>query len=142
MSSFDQAKDQYAQKALGAFREVSDALVASQKLAILEDQQNREVAALTESVAIANRRYLGGLASYYEVLEAQQLPYPAELGKSLNRSPESAAYSRWLCWRVCSTPKAENHALDRSTAVGRQRNDVYRLRTDSQSRPFRSVSGT
>jgi hypothetical protein len=25
----------------------------------------------TESVAIARRRYLGGLASYYEVLEAQ-----------------------------------------------------------------------
>ena len=61
---------------------MSDALVASQKLAALEDPQNRELAALTESVAIANRRYLGGLASYYEVLEAQQLLYPAELALS------------------------------------------------------------
>ncbi len=82
ISAYEQAKDQYAQRALGAFREVSDALVASQELADLEKQQDREVAALTESVAIANRRYLGGLASYYEVLEAQQLLYPAELALS------------------------------------------------------------
>jgi multidrug efflux system outer membrane protein len=27
---------------------------------------------------VANRRYLGGLASYYEVLEAQQLLFPAQ----------------------------------------------------------------
>jgi multidrug efflux system outer membrane protein len=40
------------------------------------------VTSLTESVAIANRRYLGGLASYYEVLEAQQLLYPAEFSLS------------------------------------------------------------
>jgi multidrug efflux system outer membrane protein len=79
---FDQAKYQYAQSALRAFREVSDALIASQKLSIVEEQQKREVAALADSVAIARRRYLGGLASYYEVLEAQQLLYPAEISLS------------------------------------------------------------
>ena len=79
---FDHARFQYSQSALKAFREVSDALVASQKLSALEEQQKREVTALTESVAIANRRYLGGLASYYEVLEAQQLLYPAEFSLS------------------------------------------------------------
>ena len=79
---FEQAKFQYSQSALRAFEEVSDALIASQKLAALEDQQKREVTALTESVAIANRRYMGGLASYYEVLEAQQLLYPAEFSLS------------------------------------------------------------
>jgi multidrug efflux system outer membrane protein len=67
---------------LRAFQEVSDALIASQKLGALEEQQKREVTSLTESVAIANRRYLGGLASYYEVLEAQQLLYPAEFSLS------------------------------------------------------------
>lgn len=76
---FEQSKFQFAAGALRAFQEVSDALVASQKLTITEEQQKREVAALTESVTIANKRYLGGLASYYEVLEAQQLLYPAEL---------------------------------------------------------------
>jgi outer membrane protein, multidrug efflux system len=79
---FDQAKYQYAQSALRAFREVSDALIASQKLSDVEIQQRREVAALADSVAIARRRYLGGLASYYEVLEAQQLLYPAEISLS------------------------------------------------------------
>jgi multidrug efflux system outer membrane protein len=79
---FDQAKFQYSQSALRAFQEVSDALIASQKLSALEEQQKREVTALTESVAIANRRYMGGLASYYEVLEAQQLLYPAEFSLS------------------------------------------------------------
>lgn len=79
---FDQAKYQYSQSALRAFREVSDALIASQKLSAIEEQQKREVAALADSVSIARRRYLGGLASYYEVLEAQQLLYPAEISLS------------------------------------------------------------
>jgi multidrug efflux system outer membrane protein len=79
---FDQAKYQYSQSALRAFREVSDSLIASQKLSAVEEQQKREVAALTDSVSIARRRYLGGLASYYEVLEAQQLLYPAEISLS------------------------------------------------------------
>jgi multidrug efflux system outer membrane protein len=79
---FDQAKFQYSQSALKAFQEVSDALIASQKLSAVEEQQKREVTALTESVTIANKRYLGGLASYYEVLEAQQLLYPAEFSLS------------------------------------------------------------
>jgi multidrug efflux system outer membrane protein len=79
---FEQAKNQYSQSALRAFREVSDALIASQKLSAVEEQQKREVAALADSVSIARRRYLGGLASYYEVLEAQQLLYPAEIDLS------------------------------------------------------------
>jgi len=79
---FDQAKYQYSQSALRAFREVSDALIASEKLSLVEAQLKREVAAMTDSVTIARRRYLGGLASYYEVLEAQQLLYPAEISLS------------------------------------------------------------
>ena len=79
---FDQAKSQYSQSALRAFREVSDTLIASQKLSAIEEQQKREVAALADSVSIARRRYLGGLASYYEVLEAQQLLYPAQINLS------------------------------------------------------------
>jgi multidrug efflux system outer membrane protein len=78
----DQTKFQYSQSALKAFQEVSDALIASQKLSAIEVQQKREVTALTESVAIAHKRYLGGFASYYEVLEAQQLLYPAEFSLS------------------------------------------------------------
>ena len=79
---FDQATFQYSQSALRAFQEVSDALTASQKLSDIEEQEKVQVRALTESVAIANRRYRGGLASYYEVLEAQELLYPAEFSLS------------------------------------------------------------
>ena len=81
-AAFDQATSQYSKSALVAFQEVSDALIASQKLSALEEKQKQEVAALMESEAIANRRYMGGLANYYEVLEAQQLLYPAEFSLS------------------------------------------------------------
>ena len=84
-SEFDQAKFQYLQVTLRAFQEVSDALLSQQKLTELELQQKRQVLALSDSAAIANRRYCGGLASYYEVLEAQQLLFPAELALSLAR---------------------------------------------------------
>jgi multidrug efflux system outer membrane protein len=33
---------------------------------------------LEDAVRIATARYLGGLASYYEVLEAQQQLFPAQ----------------------------------------------------------------
>jgi len=82
---YEQAKAQYLQGALKAFQEVSDALVAEQKLTELEEQQKRQVAALNASVAISNKRYRGGLASYYEVLEAQQLLFPAEIALSQTR---------------------------------------------------------
>jgi outer membrane protein, multidrug efflux system len=59
--------------------------VSEQKLTELEAQQRREVSALNESAAIANKRYRGGLASYYEVLEAQQLLFPAEIALSQTR---------------------------------------------------------
>jgi outer membrane protein, multidrug efflux system len=81
-AAFDQAKFQYSQSALRAFQEVSDALIASQKLSDIEEQQKHQVRVLTESVAIANRRYQGGLANYYEVLGAQQLLYVAEFSLS------------------------------------------------------------
>jgi multidrug efflux system outer membrane protein len=43
-----------------------------------EAEQARSVTAYEESVRVATRRYVGGLASYYEVLEAQQLLFPAQ----------------------------------------------------------------
>src|SRR5262245_38480082 len=68
----------YELAAVRAFQDVSDMLVALQKLARFEDEQARAAAAYEESVRVATRRYLGGLASYYEVLEAQQLLFPSQ----------------------------------------------------------------
>jgi multidrug efflux system outer membrane protein len=68
----------YEQALLLALREVSDALVAREKLEGVRAEQERAVAALREALRIARIRYLGGLASYLEVLDAQQQLFPAE----------------------------------------------------------------
>jgi multidrug efflux system outer membrane protein len=78
VAAWEQARLQYELTAVRAFQEVSDALVALQKLARFEAEQARSATAYEQSVRVANRRYLGGLASYYEVLEAQQLLFPAQ----------------------------------------------------------------
>ncbi len=78
VAAWEQARLQYELIAVRAFQEVSDALVALQKLARFEAEQARSATAYEQSVRVANRRYLGGLASYYEVLEAQQLLFPAQ----------------------------------------------------------------
>jgi multidrug efflux system outer membrane protein len=73
-----QARLQYEQTVLIALREVSDALAALGKLTEAETGQNRSVKALEEAVDHATDRYKQGLASYFEVLEAQQQLYPAQ----------------------------------------------------------------
>ena len=78
VAAWEQAKLQYEQAVITAFQEVASALTALAKLAQVEAEQARAVNAYADSVRIANRRYRGGLASYYEVLEAQQLLFPAE----------------------------------------------------------------
>jgi multidrug efflux system outer membrane protein len=72
------AAQAYEQGILVALREVSDSLVARERLGVARDQQARSVAAYQESVRLAQVRFWGGLASYFEVLDAQQLLFPAE----------------------------------------------------------------
>jgi len=69
----------YEQTVLEALRDVSNALVARGKLAEVRVEQQRAVEALTEALRIARIRYVGGLATYLEVLDAQQQLFPAEL---------------------------------------------------------------
>ena len=78
VAQWEQAKIQYESAVTNAFGEVSTALVAHQKLAEVEKQQARSVAAYQEAVRIANIRYVAGLSSYVEVLDAQQQLFPAE----------------------------------------------------------------
>jgi multidrug efflux system outer membrane protein len=61
-----------------AFREVSSALTSLETLVQVESEQARAVQAYEDSVRIANKRDLGGLAPYCEVLAARQLLFPAE----------------------------------------------------------------
>jgi multidrug efflux system outer membrane protein len=57
---------------------VSTTLVSQTKLAEVREDQERTVKAYQESVNLALLRYNQGLANYYEVLEAQQLLFPAQ----------------------------------------------------------------
>ncbi|MEO8602951.1 MAG: efflux transporter outer membrane subunit [bacterium] len=78
-AGYDAAVQQYQQTVLTALGEVSNALISQRKLEEQRVEQDQEVAALRESVRLATLRYVGGLATYYEVLEAQQQLFPAEL---------------------------------------------------------------
>jgi multidrug efflux system outer membrane protein len=88
VSVWKQARLQYEQAVITAFQEVATNLTALDKLAGAETEQARSVAALEKSVRLATDRYLYGLASYLEVLEAQEHLFPAQntqAGIRLNR---------------------------------------------------------
>jgi multidrug efflux system outer membrane protein len=75
----EEAKLRYQQTILNSFREVSDSLVAREQLAEVREHQSNQVGALERAVKLSSERYVAGKASYYEVLEAQQQLFPAQL---------------------------------------------------------------
>lgn len=75
---WDEARLQYQSTILRAFQEVSDALSAREELGTEREFQGRAVAAYQEAVRVATLRYKGGQASYYELLQEQQLLFPAQ----------------------------------------------------------------
>jgi outer membrane protein, multidrug efflux system len=76
---WEQSKLQYEQTALIAFQDVSDALISRQKYDAIREKQDEAVQASQESVKISLQRYVAGKSSYYEVLEAQQQLFPAQI---------------------------------------------------------------
>lgn len=76
---WEQVKLEYEQRVLAAFQEVSDALVSREKYALSLVQFEQAVTSYQEAVTISMQRYLSGNASYFEVLEAQQLLFPSEI---------------------------------------------------------------
>ncbi len=78
----------YRQSISFALRDVSDALISRQRLAEIRDQQATEVASLEKAVKLATERYLAGKANYYEVLEAQQQLFPAQLNLARTQRDE------------------------------------------------------
>jgi outer membrane protein, multidrug efflux system len=75
---WDETIAQYKGTVLVAFRETSDALIAQQTLVAQRAAQEDQVAALKEAVDLSLLRYTAGRASYFEVLEAEQLLFPAQ----------------------------------------------------------------
>ena len=76
---WEEARVQYLQTALSAFRDVADALVSREKFDNIREDLIRGVQSSEEAVRLARMRYVEGLSSYNEVLEAQQRLYPAQL---------------------------------------------------------------
>jgi multidrug efflux system outer membrane protein len=88
---WQQARISYEATTANAFGEVSRALVDRTKLVETERQRAREVAAYQEAVRLANVRYTSGLSAYFEVLEAQQQLFPAEIGLAQTRRDQRVA---------------------------------------------------
>ena len=84
-AAWEAASLRYQQTALSAFHEVSDALLSREQLAKIRLEQERAVRAYEDSVAVSLQRYRAGKASYYEVLESQQLLFPAETALARTR---------------------------------------------------------
>jgi multidrug efflux system outer membrane protein len=74
----DQFALQYQASVLNAFEEISDALISREKSASAHLQQSRAVESYKVAVKISMERYRMGSADYYEVLQEQQLLFPAE----------------------------------------------------------------
>ncbi len=77
-ANWEATKAQYESTVLTALREVSDALVDGEELQGVRAENARAVTALQEASDLATLRFTGGLATYFEVLEAQQQLFPAE----------------------------------------------------------------
>ncbi len=77
-AQWDEARLQYQSTVLNALGEVANALAARQQLAQERLEQSRAVTAYEEAVLVANERYTAGQANYYELLQEQQLLFPAE----------------------------------------------------------------
>jgi outer membrane protein TolC len=71
-ASYDEAVAQYQKAALNGYREVANALVTIQKLSEAYAQQETGVAALQDASTLSRVRYGTGLASYIEILTADQ----------------------------------------------------------------------
>ena len=79
VAHWEEARAQYLQTALSAFRDVSDALISRENYDNIRAQQFQAVQANQKAVRLARMRYFEGLSSYLEVLDALQRLYPAQL---------------------------------------------------------------
>jgi len=78
-AGWEQTVQQYLQTALNAFAEVSSTLVAHRNLKDVRAELQQQVDALQQAVDLSLERYNEGISTYYEVLEAQQQLFPAQL---------------------------------------------------------------
>ena len=90
-ASFDEALAEYQKAALNGYREVANALVTMQKLAEVRAQRELAVMALTDASDLSRSRFDSGLASYIEILTADQGLFDEQLRLAQTRGAEFRA---------------------------------------------------
>jgi multidrug efflux system outer membrane protein len=78
-AAWQEARAEYEQTALNAFRDVSDALISRERYDAARVERIQAVQSGQQAVRLALTRYTEGLSNYNEVLEAQQRLFPAQL---------------------------------------------------------------
>lgn len=74
--------EQYKATVRQAFREVSDALIAVEQTTLQQEASRKVAEANRERLKLSNARYLSGIASYFEVLDAERQLFDSELAYS------------------------------------------------------------
>ena len=88
---WDETIASYRGTLVQAFREVADALAAEDRLAQQRKAQEAQVAALRDATRLSLARYDTGLTNYIEVLDAEELLYPAESALAQTRRDQLVA---------------------------------------------------
>lgn len=96
--------EQYRSTIRQAFREVSDALVAIEQLGLQREAASRVVSANRERLRVTRARYLSGVSSYFEVLDAERQLFDTEVALSqVTRTRHQAVVQLYLAlgggWR-------------------------------------------
>jgi multidrug efflux system outer membrane protein len=89
---FDSAAAQYQKTALNSYREVANALITVKKLAEARVELESGVTSLRNASALSRSRYDAGLASYLEILNADQQLFDQELQLAQVRGEEMRAF--------------------------------------------------
>jgi len=85
---FQESLASYQSAVQGAFREVSDSLIAYQRTREFRTRQEQNTQAHRDATATANDRYEGGVTSYLEVLYNEQELFNSELSLARARLDE------------------------------------------------------
>ena len=88
---FDGALATYQKSALNGYREVANALVTIQKLSEIRVQRQTSVDVLQDASDLARARYDSGLASYIEILTADQELFAQQILLAETRGAELRA---------------------------------------------------
>ena len=79
VAAWEQTRAQYLQTALGAFRDVSDALITREKLDAIHAEQAKALQSNESALRVVSSRFANGTVSNLDVLEANQRLYSSQL---------------------------------------------------------------